>query len=416
MPTSAAPTNIAYLTSRFPKISETFVLDEVLELRRRGCTIELFALLPGDEEIVHPEASELDGHVHAAKPISRATLAVLAAQVGWLRRSPRRYLHAWRRGIRGNARWPRFLLRSLVVIPVAAQWAAWARDNGIEHIHAHWATHPALAALVMHDLTGLPFSFTAHAHDLMVNTTMLAEKMRPAYVDVTISERNRTILAALAPDAAENIQVIHCGVDLRRFVPAEETNLPPSETPTLVCIARLEEMKGHRYLIDACALLQQHGVRFRCLLIGDGSERAAITQQIEQYGLAEHVSLLGAQPRDAVRQWLADADVVVLPSVVTEAGRTEGIPVALMEALAMRRPVVATAVSGVPELITDGVHGRLVPPRDAVALADALEALLQDRALAQRLAAAGRAHVEEAFDLQTNVARLHGLFGKTSAT
>lgn len=400
-----APTNVVgYIMSRFPKISETFILYEILELERQGVSIEVFPLVREEGTVVHAEAAEVVERAHFNHLASWATIS---AQVYWLRRSPRAYLSAWTTTIRGNRASPKFLLRSLYVMPQAAVFARRAIALGVSHVHAHWATHPTLAALQIHRLTGLPYSFTAHAHDIYVEQAMLDEKIRGARFVVTISEYNRRLLASRDPQQADKIVVVHCGIDPDVFRPEPRS---ANELFTLVCTASLEEKKGHPYLIEACAMLRERGVPFRCLLIGDGPDRADIQRMIDRFGLAEQVTLLGARPRADVVRALASADTFVLPSVTTSNGRQEGIPVALMEAMAMGKPVVATRISGIPELVDHDLNGLLVPERDAVALADALERLATDPALCQRLAHAGRAKVASEFNLRRSAESLRGLF------
>jgi colanic acid/amylovoran biosynthesis glycosyltransferase len=395
---------IAYLMSRFPKITETFILYEIVELERRGMQVEIFPLLREREPVSHPEARTLTERAHFAR---WASVPVILAQLYWLLRRPLAYLDAWRRALAGNLGSPKFLLRALATVPMAAWFARRMVELGTEHIHAHWATHPTLAAYVAHRLTGLPYSFTAHAHDIYVERPMLAEKLRAADFVVTISEYNRRLLADLYGELAAKVQVIHCGVDSAVFQPRQKA--AAGETPLLLCVASLEDYKGHAYLIKACARLRDSGRRFRCLLVGDGELRPAIEARIARLGLQDVVVLLGRQPRERVSELLAEADVLVLPSVTTESGKQEGIPVALMEALACEVPVVATAISGIPELVIDGATGLLVPQRDAAALAGALARLCDNPEFGRRLAANGRALVLQEFDLIENTARLYNL-------
>ena len=397
---------IAYLMSRFPKISETFILYEILELQRLGMQIEIFPLLRESAPVMHSEARALVERAHYSK---LWTKEVLQAQRYWLRRQPAAYAHAWAQAIRGNARSPKSLSRALVVVPQAALFAQRMVELGVSHLHAHWATHPALAAYVVNVLTGLPYSFTAHADDIYVERSMLDEKIRRAQFVITISEYNKRFLSKLYGEAAaKKIFVVHCGVDSAIFAPRAHT--PSNSLFNIVCVARLEQKKGHSYLIEACAQLKAQGVSFRCVLVGDGEQRAQIEGQIKRLGLEDMVILLGQQPRSRVGELLANADVMVLPSVTTAEGRQEGIPVALMEALATELPVVASAISGIPELVEDGHTGLLVPERDPAALAMALARLQNDPELGRRLGAAGRAKVQREFDLQRNTARLHRMF------
>jgi glycosyltransferase involved in cell wall biosynthesis len=399
---------VGYVMSRFPKLSETFVLYEVLALEELGVEVELFPLIRETEPVNHREAERLAARAHYASLVS---LTVLAAQLHWLRRHPLKYLAVWARAIFGNVRSPRFLLRALAVVPLAALMARRMELLGVRHIHAHWATHPALAAYVASMLTGLTYSFTAHAHDIFVDRPMLQEKVRRATFIVTISEYNRRFLVDLYGErAGRKLSVIHCGTDPAVFAPPER---PAGRSPwTILCIASLQPQKGQTYLLEACRLLAASGdIDFRCLLVGEGASRGALEQQIAEAGLDAHVKLLGNQPRHRVVELLADADVVVQPSITLPSGKKEGIPVALMEALSMERPAVATGLSGVPELISDGITGLLVPEGDAEALARALRNLYGDREFASALGRAGRERVVRDFNLHEGARQLAHLFG-----
>jgi colanic acid/amylovoran biosynthesis glycosyltransferase len=402
---SRTPKTVAYLMSRFPKISETFILYEILELERLGLRVEVFPLIREPEQTVHAEARPIVERAHYSTFFS---LPVLLAQAYWLSKRPIAYLRAWWGALRGNLDTPGFLARTLVLVPQAALFARRMQELGVEHLHAHYATHPTLTAYVVQQLTGLPYSFTAHAHDIYLERPMLDEKIRRAAFVVTISQYNRELLRRLYGDeAAEKTVVIHCGVDPAIFQPQPER--APEQQFTLVCVASLEDYKGHPYLIEACAQLKARGVDFRCLLIGQGEDRPQIEAQIERLKLQTQVQVLGPQPRDKVSAYVAAADVMVLPSIVTSYGKQEGIPVALMEALASAKPVVATAISGIPELIEHERSGLLVPERDATALAEALLRLHDDPELGRRLGEAGRATVLREFNLKHNTALLHRL-------
>jgi glycosyltransferase involved in cell wall biosynthesis len=406
--TPSAGRVVAHVVSRFPLISETFILNEILELERLGLRVEVFSLLRGDAGVRHAEAGAL---AERAVYAGGSPVALAAAQLHWVRRRPGAYLRAWWRALRGNASSPKFLLRAPMAVAAGALFAREAQRRGVERLHAHYATHTALAAYVAHLLTGIPYSFTAHAHDIYVERPMLGEKLRGASFVVTISEYNRRLLEELyGDDVRGRISVVHCGIQPEVFAPREQP--ARGDALRIVCVASLQDYKGHPYLIDACELLRERGVPFRLQLVGEGEDRPAIERQIAGLGLGDAIELMGAQPRDRVAALLRDADVSVLPSVVTASGKKEGLPVALMEALAMEVPVVATDISGVPELVEDGRTGLLVPERDAAALADALERVWRDPGAARAMAAAGRERVLADFDLHQTAAELRDLLAR----
>jgi glycosyltransferase involved in cell wall biosynthesis len=401
---------VAYVVSRFPKLSETFILYEMLELERQGVEVELFPLVRERESVEHREAARLTERAVTAKPFSGS---VLAAQGYWLRRRPLRYLGLWARALIGNMRSPRFLARALVAVPLGAFFAREMVARHVDHIHAHWATHPALAAYVASGLTLIPYSFTAHAHDIYVNRSMLGEKIRRARFVVTISDYNRLFLERLyGASAAAKLKVVHCGTDPDLFRPPEHA--PADGRWTLVCVASLQPQKGHAFLIQACRRLVLEGVDLRCLLVGEGEERAALEAQIVRAQLGDRVELLGQQPRHRVVDLMSQADVVVQPSTTLSTGKQEGIPVSLIEALAMERAVVASRISGIPELIEDEVSGLLVAERDVAALVEALARLHAEPNLARRLGRNGRLKVLREFNLPDTVQALAGLFAESA--
>lgn len=397
---------VAYLVSRFPKTSETFIVDEVMALEEAGVDVRLHALADGRGAVVGPDASRLDARC-IRLPLFSPRLAL--AQLRWLARAPLALLGIWFQVVARHATSPRALARAVVAVAHAAAHAETIPQSGARHVHAHWATHTALAAWVIHRLTGLSYSFTAHADDLFVMRPMIEEKVRGAAFVVTISEYNRSFLAEHVAAASQTpIEVVRCGISTEAFRPGAT---PADDGPfDIACVARLEPKKGHTHLLDACAALVSRGVSVRCRLIGEGRQRDALEEQIRSQGLSECVELLGAQPREAVRAAIAEAHVFALPSVTDADGRADGIPVALMEAMAMQRPVVTTRVSGIPELVEHEVSGLLVRPGDAVALADAIDRIRSEPVLAEQLASAGRTRVLEVHDLHRNVGRLRDLF------
>lgn len=397
---------IAYLMSRFPKVTETFVLYEILEIESHNIPIEIFPLLQEKESVMHPEAENLTQRAHYHKVFSQP---VLAAQFYWITKKPLAYLATWFRVLIGNASSPKFLSRAIIIMPLAALFARKMQQLEITHVHAHFATHSLLAAYIVHHLSGIPYSVTAHAHDIYVNRTMLEQKLKDTAFIVTISDYNRRLLSDLyGAEIANKIEVIHCGIDPNFFKPRD--TFESKGYFKMVCVGSLSEYKGQRYLVEACRQLKAKGIQFQCWLIGDGDQYAEIQQLVIDSGLESEVELLGRQPRQFVSDALAEADVMVLPSVVTKTGKKEGIPVALMEALATEIPVVTTQISGIPELVIDGVTGWLVPERDADALTQALVEVYENPTLAKQIAQQGREKVLREFNLNTNARALSELF------
>jgi len=399
---------VAYVMSRFPKLSETFVLDEMRAVEAQGVRVEVYPLQIERPAKMHPEAGPWLGRAHRAPLFS---WPILASNLAWLARQPWRYLGTlalllWH--TRGSAR---YCAGGLAFFPKAVWFADRMSAEGVGHVHAHFASHPAAVAWVIRRLSGIPYSFTAHGSDLHRDRRMLRQKVSAATFVVAISRFNqRIILESCGSDASGKVAVIHCGVDLGVFRPDGRASGRNGQAPVVLCIGTLHEVKGQRHLIEACRRLAARGIPFACRLAGDGPDRERLARQVERAGLLDRVSFLGALTHDEVRDALRQADVVAVPSVPTRDGRREGIPVALMEAMACGVPVVGSRLSGIPEVVEDAETGLLVEPGDPAALADALERLLRDRELARRLASSGRATIEREFDLRSNAARLADRF------
>jgi colanic acid/amylovoran biosynthesis glycosyltransferase len=400
------PRKVGYLVSRFPKLSETFVLYEMIELEKLGVAVELYPLLRARQRVAHPEARRW---IERARFQPFVSVGIVRAQLHFLRRDPRRYVTLLVDVLRGTWGSTNFFLGALAYFPKAVRIAFEMERNRVMHVHAHFCSHPALVAFIIHRLTNIPYSFTAHGSDLHVERRMLGTKVEHASIAVTVSDYNRRLMVQECGEAArDKIRVVHCGVDVDVFAPP--ANQVRGGSFRIVCVASLEEVKGHSHLIDACALLREWGVDFLCDLVGEGPLRGRIEQQIARLGLGDVVRAPGGKPRPEIIRMLHCADVAVLASQVTKEGKREGIPVALMEAMATGLPVVASAISGIPELVDDSRTGILVQPGDSAGLADALHRLARDGDLRRRMGEAGRRRVAEQFNLKTNTAELMRLF------
>jgi len=393
------PITIAYLMSRFPTLTETFVLYEMLELRRLNFRVVVMPLRFERKNKAHPEAQQTDGDLFPASLLSWRTWGI---NLKWMLIHPVRYFCTFLRAAAGTLGSLKFFSGSILYFPKAVVFADTALRLGVSHIHAHFASHPGMTAWAMHQLCGVSYSFTAHGTDLHVTQHMLREKARDAAFAVTISDYNIQFVARrCGAETAEKFEVIRCGTDLSIFAPSNEPK-PAGDPLEILYIAAFKPVKGHSVLISACALLKERGVAFRCRLIGYGPAERAILQQIQALRLTEHIFLEGAKTRPEVVQSLGKADLLVLTSVQTRRGSREGIPVALMEGMACGLPVVASRISGIPELVEEGVSGLLFTPGDAVEAADALEQLANDPERRTRMGCAARERVEQSYDLVKN--------------
>jgi glycosyltransferase involved in cell wall biosynthesis len=287
---------------------------------------------------------------------------------------------------------------------------------GVSHVHCHFATHPALAGFLIHRLVGIPYSFTAHGSDLHVDRTMLCRKVAEAAFVVTISRSNAIVFETECGGPIGKLEVIHCGIDGRVFRPTERRTGPDrGGRLTVTCVGTMHEVKGQRHLIEAGAELVRRGVDVGLRFIGDGPDRPALERLGTELGLGDRIEFLGLRKRAEVVALLGESDILVAPSVPTAGGKREGLPVVLIEAMAAGVPVVASHLSGIPELVENDVTGLTVPPGDSGAIADAIAGLAADPALRTRLAEAGRARVAADFDLDRSARRLISLFRGAAA-
>jgi colanic acid/amylovoran biosynthesis glycosyltransferase len=394
---------VLYVVSLFPCWSETFIVREIDELIARGTDVRILSLKYPSEHLVQTDAQALLGRVIYPPAgwvsIGRAFREVAAAPL----RSVRELLGLSPLLLRDPIAWA----KSVVVWWRTLASLGEVRRLRVEHVHAHWATYPSTSALWIAGRTGLRFSFTAHAHDIFVNDHLIKRKLDQAAFGVTISSFNRHYMAERFNTAARtSMRVIHCGVPTQR-IRCEVGGRVPGR---ILSAGRLDPIKGFEHLVDACARLAQQGIAFECHIVGEGPLRPGLEQRIRRWGLEGRVLLLGARPQEQVQAAMREASVFALACVVTPQGDRDGIPVALMEAMASGLPVVSTQVSGIPELVIDGVTGRLVAAGDAQALADALAQQLHDAPRAQQMALAARAHVECEFDIVSETGKLHAAF------
>ncbi|MCB9422083.1 MAG: glycosyltransferase [Ardenticatenaceae bacterium] len=398
---------IAYIMSRFPHLPETFILREMDELVRQGLNIALYPLIRQQQETVHEEAMLW---LPRARPLPLFSWQTLTANLRALFKQPGIYLNLWRHTLLESWRDPYMLVRLLILLPKSVYAAQAMQKESIEHIHAHYATFPAFAAWIIHQLNGISYSVTVHAHDIFVRRTMLKRKLGEASFIAAISEYNKQYLKDIVGDKiARKVHIIHCGIEPRTYEPSL-LDRKPGYPLEIIHIGSLQPYKGQRFLIEACRQLLERGIPFRCRIIGGGEEHANLTRMIEAMGLESVVELMGSKTQQEIAHLLPTAHCYVQPSVITPSGKMEGIPVALMEAMASRLPVIATSISGIPELVRHGETGYLVPPADALALADVLAAVYENPEKAASLAENGRSQVLQAFDLQTNVTQLANLF------
>jgi glycosyltransferase involved in cell wall biosynthesis len=399
---SARP--IGYLLKRFPRLSETFILHEMLALERRGVDLHVYSLLDPEEPLVHADVARLQTKVEYLPAGARGAFRILYAHACVFLRAPGRYLRALANAL---ARGRRTALKHFVR-------AGWLADRLVRarvgHLHAHFAHGPTSVAHFAAMMTSLPFSFTAHAKDIYTSPPeLLAAKMRAARFVVTCTDYNARHLSGLAESEARRIHRIYHGIDLRKFRPDGADDAADARAATLLAVGRLVPKKGLEFLVDAVGLLRAEGRKIKLRIVGSGPERADLEKRISGAGLTGAVELLGARPHEELPRLYREATACVLPCIITDDGDRDGIPNVLVEAMRMGVPVISTAISGIPELVRDGETGLLVPPRDAAALARAIARVLDDAGLRRRLIANAAARVSTEFDVDRNAERLRTL-------
>ena len=394
---------LAYLAPEIPSVSCTFVFRELLAIERETRV----PVVPFSLRAVASGSIAADGEALRARTRTvygdRKTL--LRNAVRFAARHPVRALRTLvlsaRDVVRGEARrrWT-IPLQALAGLSLAAQ----LQDLGIEHLHVHFANAPASVGMYAALAAGIPFSVTAHANDIYVDRPLLAEKLARASRFVTISNRNRAFLEGLAQRAA-SVDVIRCGVDTSKFVP--RTPGRASGDPVVFTVGRLVSKKGIDVLIES---LRHVKAPVRLVVAGDGPLGTELQSLAEDRGVGDRVTFLGAVSTEEIQRRLAHAAAFVLPCRRAPDGDLDGIPVALMEAMASGVPCISTRISGIPELIRHGENGLLVEPEDSEALAAALDRVLEGAELAQRLARQARDTVRTEYDLRGNARRLSRVF------
>ncbi|HLJ17739.1 MAG TPA: glycosyltransferase [Bryobacteraceae bacterium] len=407
----APAARVAYIVSGFPTLYETFVLYDMQVMEELGVAVDLYPLRRMYPRISHPEAQRWEDRAHFHPYLS---WEILRAQSRAIRSNARGYFKLWAEVLRGTWGSANYFLGAMAIFPKAVLFAEKMSRDGVAHVHAHFANHPAVAALVIHRLTGIPFSFTARGSDVLLDQHMLKRKVDAAEFSVAVSsDLKRVMVSASGSAARDKIHVIRGGVDVERLSP--KSNRRPGGALRILCVARFEEVKGHAYLVEACRILRQRGVPFQCRLIGEGPLAQSIELQVKSADLAKEVQFLGPRSYQEVINELAAADVLVLPTAPTAAGDREGMPTVLQEAMACGLPVVSSLVEGIAELVDDDLTGILVLPRNSTALAEALQRLNGDANLRQRMGRAGREKVAKKFSLKANTAKRAALFLKNSS-
>lgn len=393
---------VAYLVNRYPAVSHSFIRREIQALERAGIFVFRLALRGWDEEQRGEDRSEL---AQTRYVLSGGAPPLLRCFVGLLATRPLVVLRAIRLAWRIGRRAERALLVHFVYLLEACQVLQWLKEKGINHLHVHFGTNPTTVAILVRELGGPSFTFTVHGPEEFDKAPLidLAEKIRRSDGVVAVSSFGRSqLMRQVAHHEWSKIHVIHCGLE-RAFY--DGASSPPPAAPRLICVGRLCEQKGQLLLIDAARQLRDQGCHFELVLAGDGELRRELERLIHQGDMGGMVRITGWLSTEQVRDEILASRALVLPSFA------EGLPVVLMEAMALRRPVISTYVAGIPELVRPGQHGWLIPAGDVQALVDAMrDCLSTDMKVLNQIGAAARARVVERHDVDTEARKLISLF------
>ncbi len=392
---------VGYLLRTYPRFSQTFVVNEILELERQGLDVTILSLRRPDEGLFHESICRVKARAHY---MPEATFELLRKTRShywrWLRRAPRALHRALECVFRHHGATLYDLVRATALL-------RWVKKQRIDHVHVHFGTDEATVALLAKILGDLSYSVTLHAFDIFrnnVNLRLLARKINESRFTVTVSEFNRRHMVAHLPGVnADRIRVNYNGIDLQRFRPGGRRRA----AGLVFGVGRLIEKKGFVHLVQAVARLRAAGVPVRCKIAGEGREEQRLREEIQRHGLTSQVELTGSLRQDDVRELMQTASCCVLPCVAARDGNVDALPTVLLESLASGCPSVSTRLSGVPEIIEHGVSGLLVEPGDVAGLTEAIREILTDPALADRLAADGRSRAMERFDIRRNVVTMN---------
>lgn len=401
---------IGVIVTRFPQIDETSILREMNELEERGQPVMLIPLLRGRGRVVHEEAKPW---VHRARYMPLLSPAIVFANLIALLTQPRRYLTVFWNVFSKTIGKPGVFARSIALFPKSVYLSRLLPRLGIKHVHAQWATNPATMAYIIGALSDTTYSFTVHGPDIFTHRMLMREKIAGAKFIRCVSTFNKAFLCGLFSTVTEDkVEVVHVGVNPDAY----ESATPRTARTRLqiLTVASLNKTKGFPFLIDAVARLVQSGVDVDCNIVGTGPRRSAIEHWAKELGVSDRVHLLGLLPQHEIARKLRETDVFVLPSMIALDGSMDGLPVALIEAMAAGRPVVASTISGIPELVEDGVSGFLVDATHAERIAQAIRKLAGDPELRDRMGRAGQARVRRDFHIRVTGERLMALFDRTA--
>ena len=399
----------------YPRISETFISNEILLLENLGFSIRIFSMRQPRESFTHTSIKQIRAQaVYLPETLLRPILPLLYYNIRQCIKSPAAYGSALKIAFKRFSR-TRKSASIKHVLQAGYLVNRFLPKNPVDHFHAHFAHSPGSVAMYASLISGIPFSFTAHAKDIYTsNPLQLAEKMDRARFVATCTEYNRSYLRQLPLKHPVPVFRVYHGIDIRLFTPEQRLRhpVPPYR---LLTVARITAKKGLSSVYQALKILKDQGIAFEHTLIGEGDDREQIVRQIQMLGLQSVTRLMGVQPHEAVLDAFRNTDLFVIGCEIAPNGDRDGIPNVLVESMAMNVPVVATGVSAIPELVTHEKTGLLVAPGNPDQLASAMIRLLTDTELRQRIIPAARERVVNDFDNRKLIEELADIYQSGAA-
>jgi len=388
--------NLLYVVSLYPCWSETFIVREMKFFKEQGVNIDVLSLRGNTEEFVQENDIESVNSVVYTKSIFSQVMSLSKYFIihpvlisTWFLKNFYSFWHSPLTLLKNIST----ILRTLSVIQ---------EFDHIDHIHAHWATYPSTAAMLISQLTGKTFSFTSHAHDIFLENHFIKDKVNASKFSVTISNFNVSLLNKLKGINSSKIKVVHCAIDLNEYLIENHT-----KEFNILAVGRFDEIKGFKYLIDAISILQSKNISISCNIVGSGELHDELISQTNTLGLTNNVIFHSAKPQNEIRKLMQKSDMFVLPSIETSSGNMDGIPVVLMESMALGTPVVSTYVSGIPELIKNEFNGFLVEQKNSVKLAEVIDVMLNMADTEkQELIVNARKTIEDDFNINVEANKL----------
>jgi glycosyltransferase involved in cell wall biosynthesis len=394
------PKKIGYVVKRYPRYSETFIVNEILAHEDAGLEVQIFSLN-------HPDDSHFQDIVgEVQSPVTYITQDTMKASSWW------DYVNKTSEVIPG-------LFQMLEVfrnerfrhVYQAIELAKIIKTTGIDHLHAHFATSATTVARMASYFANIPYTFTAHAKDIYhedIDFKDLQSKIHDASSVITVSNYNIEHLTRTFSSDKDKIKRIYNGLDLSKL----EYRIPKNRKPHIITIGRLVEKKGLNILVDACDILAKRGVDFHCSIIGKGELKSELLRQIKEKNLQDKVELTGALPRTQSIQKFYDASIFAAPAIVADDGNRDGLPTSILESMALGVPCISTDVTGIPEVLKNNETGIIVPQNNSVELANAIEKLLNDSELSILMSKNARKLIESDFDISKNSAKIREIFSK----